>query len=108
MPEEDIAQVMGISQQRVNQVLIRLLGASKFISDKNKVKEAIRLFLQGMSHRKMWFKGPERGAAVVGVDRSTIGDWEGGRIYHDCNQGSARPCRLFPKWRIKPQASWHR
>lgn len=30
--------VMVISQQRVNQVLINLLGANAFISDKNRVK----------------------------------------------------------------------
>jgi len=64
MGEEEIADIMGISQQRVNQVLIRLLGASKFTSDKNKVKEAIRLFLQGMSHRKI--------AETFGVSHPTI------------------------------------
>lgn len=44
--EQEIARVMGISQQRVNQVVVNLLGASNFTSDKNKVREAIRLFLQ--------------------------------------------------------------
>ena len=38
MGEEAIAEIIGISQQRVNQVLIRLLGASKFITDKAKVR----------------------------------------------------------------------
>jgi len=64
MGEEEIAREMGISQQRVNQVLIRLLGASKFTSDKTKVKEAIRLFLQGVSHRKI--------AETFGVSHPTI------------------------------------
>ncbi|GAI67938.1 unnamed protein product, partial [marine sediment metagenome] len=45
-------------------VLIRLLGASKFITDKAKVREAIRLFLQGVSHRKI--------AEQFGVSQPTI------------------------------------
>jgi predicted XRE-type DNA-binding protein len=53
LTEKEIAQVMGLSQQRVNQVLVNLLGASSFTSDKHKVKEAIRLYLQGVSHRKI-------------------------------------------------------
>jgi len=64
MAEEAIAEIIGISQQRVNQVLIRLLGASKFITDKAKVRKAIRLFLQGMSHRKI--------ADQFGVSQPTI------------------------------------
>ncbi|MBA7701074.1 hypothetical protein ES703_109805 [subsurface metagenome] len=64
MAEEDIAQVMGISFQRVSQVLINFLGPRIFISDKAKVKEAIRLFLQGMSHRKI--------ADQFGVSQPTI------------------------------------
>jgi len=64
MGEEDIAQIMGISQGRVAQVLVSLLGANNFTSDKNKVREALRLFLQGVSHRKI--------AAQFGVSHPTI------------------------------------
>ncbi|GAI33189.1 unnamed protein product, partial [marine sediment metagenome] len=53
MGEEEIAQTMGISQQRVSQVIINLLGASIFIKDKAKVREAIRLYLSGMSQAKV-------------------------------------------------------
>lgn len=51
--EEEIAQALGISRQRVNQVIIRLLGASKFIKDKQQVKEATRLYLTGTSQAKV-------------------------------------------------------
>ncbi len=64
MGEEEIARTMGISQGRIAQVLISLLGANNFISDKNKVKGAIRLYLQGMSHRKI--------ADEFGVSQPTI------------------------------------
>ena len=53
MGEEEIAQTMGISQQRVSKILVNLQLSSNFTSDKAKVREAIRLFLQGMSHRKI-------------------------------------------------------
>jgi len=36
---------MGISQQRVSQVVKNLLGASIFLKDKTRVREAIRLYL---------------------------------------------------------------
>ena len=49
MSEEDIARVMGISRPRVSQVITNLLGANIFVKDKAKVKEAIRLYLGGMS-----------------------------------------------------------
>ncbi len=64
MVEGEIAQVMEISQQRVNQVLAKLLAPSNFASDKNKTREAIRLFLSGMSHRKI--------AEQFGVSHTTI------------------------------------
>ncbi|GAJ13164.1 unnamed protein product, partial [marine sediment metagenome] len=41
MGEEAIAEVIGISRQRVNQVITRLLGASKFVKNEAEVKEAI-------------------------------------------------------------------
>ena len=53
MGAEAIAQIMGIIRRRVDQILVNLEGASSFTSDKNKVREAIRLFLQGVSHRKI-------------------------------------------------------
>jgi predicted XRE-type DNA-binding protein len=53
MNQEEIARIMGISQQRVSQVITNLLGASNFVKDKNKVKEAIRLYLQGLSQAKI-------------------------------------------------------
>ena len=64
MGEEEIAQTMGISQQRVSRILVNLQLSSNFTSDKNKVKEAIRLFLQGVSHRKI--------AETFGVSHPTI------------------------------------
>jgi len=64
MGEKEIADIMGISQGRVAQVLINLLGANTFISDKAKVREAVRMFLQGMSHRKI--------ADKFGVSQPTI------------------------------------
>lgn len=64
MAAEAIAQIMGITRRRVDQILINLEGASNFISDKAKVKEAIRLFLQGLSHRKI--------ADQFGVSQPTI------------------------------------
>ena len=64
MGEEEIARVIGITQGRVAQVLVNLLGANNFTSDKAKVREAIRLFLQGMSHRKI--------ADQFGVSHPTI------------------------------------
>ena len=62
--QEAIAEVMGISQQRVGQILSKIQGASNFASDKNKVKEAIRLYLQGLSHRSI--------AESFGVSHPTI------------------------------------
>jgi len=53
MGEEEIAQTVGISQQRVSQVIKNLLGASIFLKDKTKVREAIRLYLSGMSQAKV-------------------------------------------------------
>ncbi|GAI60774.1 unnamed protein product, partial [marine sediment metagenome] len=53
MGEGEIAQEMGISQPRVSQVVINLLGANIFIKDKIKVREAIRLYLSGMSQAKV-------------------------------------------------------
>ncbi len=44
--------------------MVILEGASNFTSNKNKVKEAIRLYLQGMSHRKI--------AEEFGVSHPTI------------------------------------
>jgi len=61
---EDIADTMNISARRVYQILKEIEGPSNFISDKNKVREAIRLFLQGMSHRKI--------ADQFGVSQPTI------------------------------------
>lgn len=51
--KEALGQQMGISQGRVAQVLINLLGANIFISDKAKVRDAVRLYLQGISHREI-------------------------------------------------------
>ncbi len=42
MSEEEIADIMQLSQSRVSQVIINLLGANIFIKDKTKVREAIR------------------------------------------------------------------
>jgi len=53
MGEEEIAQIMGISTKRVYAIVESFLGARNFANDKAKVKEAVRLFLQGMSHRKI-------------------------------------------------------
>lgn len=53
MGEEEIAQIMGISQPRVSQVITNLLGANIFVRDKTKVREAIRLYLSGMSQAKV-------------------------------------------------------
>ena len=64
MGEEEIARALGVSQQRVNQVLIRLLGASKFIKDKARVREAVRLYLNGHSQQKI--------AGQFGVSQPTI------------------------------------
>lgn len=64
MGEEEIAQKMGISQPRVSQVIINLLGANKFIKDKTKTREAIRLYLSGMSQAKV--------AERFGVSQPTI------------------------------------
>ncbi len=61
---EGIADTMNISARRVYQILKEIEGPSNFISDKNKVKEAIRLFLSGMSHRKI--------ADQFGVSQPTI------------------------------------
>ena len=44
----------------------------------------------------LWF----RGDTLVPTVRFSQG--EDGRVYHDCNQGSAGPCRLFPNWKAKP------
>ena len=38
MGEEEIAKIMGISQQRVSQVITRLLGDSKFVKNEAEVK----------------------------------------------------------------------
>jgi hypothetical protein len=72
MDEEDIARLMGISRRRVAQVLINLLGANNFISDKNKVRQAIRLFLQGMSHRKIAEKFTMEGTHVTQPTISSV------------------------------------
>ncbi len=53
MAEGEIAQAMGISTKRVYAIVKSFLGTRNFISDKAKVKEAVRLFLQGISHRKI-------------------------------------------------------
>ncbi|MBA7547242.1 hypothetical protein ES705_39650 [subsurface metagenome] len=53
MGEEDIAQIMGISQGRVAQVIKNLLGANIFLKDKTNVREAVRLYLGGMSQAKV-------------------------------------------------------
>ncbi|GAI73849.1 unnamed protein product, partial [marine sediment metagenome] len=64
MSEEEIAQKMGLSQQRVSQIIASLLGASIFAKDKAKVREAIRLYLIGMSQVKVGEK--------FGVSHTTI------------------------------------
>ncbi|NVM24261.1 MAG: helix-turn-helix domain-containing protein, partial [Desulfobacterales bacterium] len=64
MGEEEIADIMGISRPRVSQVIINLLGANIFIKDKTKVREAIRLYLSGMSQAKV--------ADQFGVSQPTI------------------------------------
>ena len=64
MGEEEIAQEIGISQQRVSQVIANLLGASIFAKDKARVREAIRLYLTGMSQVKVGEK--------FGVSHTTI------------------------------------
>lgn len=53
MAPEHIAETMSISTRRVYQILKEIEGPSNFISDKAKLREAIRLFLQGVSHRKI-------------------------------------------------------
>ncbi|GAJ04739.1 unnamed protein product, partial [marine sediment metagenome] len=53
MGEEEIAQVIGISRPRVSQVIRSLLGANIFLKDKAKTREAIRLYLSGMSQEKV-------------------------------------------------------
>ena len=53
MGEEAIAEVIGISRPRVSQVITKMLGANIFVRDKLKVKEAIRLYLSGMSQAKV-------------------------------------------------------
>jgi len=64
MGEEEIADIMGISQPRVSQVIINLLGANIFIKDKTKTREAIRLYLSGISQAKV--------AERFGVSQPTI------------------------------------
>ena len=64
LSEEDIAQQMNLSQPRVAQILIKLLGPNNFITQKDKVHEAIRLFLKGQSHREI--------ATQFGVSQPTI------------------------------------
>ncbi len=64
MAPEYIAETMSISTRRVYQILKEIEGPSNFISDKAKVREAIRLFLQGVSHRKI--------ADQFGVSQPTI------------------------------------
>lgn len=87
LAEEEIAQTMGISQQRVNQVLINLLVPSNFTSDKAKAREAIRLFLQGMSQRKI--------AGLFGVIYPTSSLTSALSIHplssHSCNACKRRP-----------------
>ncbi len=53
MGEGEIAQELGISQPRVSQVVKNLLGANIFLKDKCRVREAIRLYLSGMSQVKV-------------------------------------------------------
>ena len=62
--EEEIAQTMGLSAKRVYAIVKSFLGARNFITDKAKVREAVRMFLQGMSHRKI--------ADKFGVSQPTI------------------------------------
>ncbi|GAJ14356.1 unnamed protein product, partial [marine sediment metagenome] len=62
--EEGIAQIMGISFQRVSQVIINILGARIFIKDKTKTREAIRFYLGGISQAKV--------AERFGVSQPTI------------------------------------
>jgi len=57
MIEQEIAEAMGIAQQRASQVLVNLLGASNFTTDKPKVREAIRRYLRGGSFRSIAEKG---------------------------------------------------
>ncbi|MCD6299708.1 MAG: hypothetical protein J7L78_00840 [Dehalococcoidales bacterium] len=63
LSQAKVAETMGISARRVyqilkeiegpsnfiSQVITNLLGASKFIKDKQQVKEAVRLYRSGMS-----------------------------------------------------------
>ena len=42
MTQEEIAEVMGISRRRVGAILIKMEQGSNFITDKPKVREAIR------------------------------------------------------------------
>lgn len=53
MAEEKIAEMMGISQGRVSQVIRSLLGANIFLKDKAKTREVVRLYLSGMSQEKV-------------------------------------------------------
>ena len=42
----------------------------------------------------LWFKGD------ILVPTIKFSQGEDGRVYHDCNRGSAGPCRLLPGWRV--------
>ncbi|NVM24235.1 MAG: hypothetical protein HWN68_20955, partial [Desulfobacterales bacterium] len=53
MGEKEIAQILGVSQGRVSQIIRSLLGANIFLKDKAKTREAIRLYLSGMSQEKV-------------------------------------------------------
>ena len=44
----------------------------------------------------LWF----RNGVLVPTIKFSQG--EGGRIYHDCNRGSAKRCRLFPRGKYHP------
>jgi len=45
----------------------------------------------------LWF----RGDVLVKTTRFSQG--EDGRVYHNCDCGSAGPCRLFSTWEVKPR-----
>lgn len=64
LTQQEIADIMGISTKRVYAILINFLGVRNFISDKAKVRAAIRRYLKGESHRKI--------AEQFGVSQPTI------------------------------------
>jgi DNA-binding transcriptional regulator LsrR (DeoR family) len=64
LTEEEIARVMGVNQSTVSRILGKNMQEHNFTSDKAAVREAIRLYLQGQSHRKI--------AERFGVSQPTI------------------------------------